>query len=373
MIGSDEEQETQSFGGGGQEREEGVSVGIATLDAHALGLVERAQLDAQVATAKAYPRDVTAALRRAESLACMDPTTAGGMFYSRKISGEVVVGPSVRLAEVVAGSWGNLRVDAGVESVDRTHLTAVATVHDLETNTAVRVRVQQRITKRDGSRYGDDMLVTAGNAATSKALRNGVFRVVPRVFVDRLWKLAAQAATGKGTLQEKRERAREHFGKLGVSEAELFAFVGVRGWDGVDLERIIQLGGAANSIRDGEATVEELFRPEQPSTGARDLNASLQAEAAKAAPRARPKGKAERPAAPPAEDPNAPMSEGELANLDGALVHAAEAGVLEPAESVELEQLQAAGKWAELRERARDLERRVLLQQDGRGAQGGGQ
>ncbi len=105
---------------------------------------------------------MTRALKLAQSLACLDQETAAGMFYTLTRGGKKIMGPSTRLAEIVAGAWGNMRVDAGVESTDTNLLTAVATCWDLETNVAIRVRVQQRITDKNGKRYGDDMIVTAG-------------------------------------------------------------------------------------------------------------------------------------------------------------------------------------------------------------------
>ncbi len=298
-MNGDESGMVEGFGAG--EPEVQVHSGLQLMDQGALSAVERASIDVQITTAKAYPRSVTGALREAESLACLDEVTAAGMFYTLKRAGKNIMGPSTRLAEVVAGAWGNLRVDAGVESADRTHITAVATCFDLEKNVAIRVRVQRRITNSSGQRYNDDMIGTTGNAATSIALRNAVFRVVPRVFVDRLDLLARQASTGKGTLQEKRSNALAHFQKLGVTEAEVLAFVGCRGWDDVGLDEIVQLSGAKSSIKDGEATVEELFRPKAESQAAQGLGADLKASAAT--------GAAAKPAAPAQpEQPSKPAA-----------------------------------------------------------------
>lgn len=341
---------------------------LAAVD-QAYGLVERAQLDSQVATAKAYPRSVTKALQEAQGMACLDARTAEGMFYTLKRGkgkdAKTIMGPSTRLAEVVVSCWGNLRVEAGVESADRTHVTAVATCFDLEKNVAVRVRVQRRITTKEGHRFGDDMIGVTGNAATSIALRNAVFRVVPRVFVDRLDQLAREASTGKGTLEEKRANAAAHFQKLGVTEAELFAFLEVKGWDDVTLEHVVELKGAATALREGMATVDELFRPEQESTGARDLTQDL-------------KGKGSKPATPagaaPGQPPlgnGQPMTGAELADVEETLAAADRAGVLTLPESLAFENLEKEGRWDELRLAASNLLARTRAA-DAKRAAGGG-
>lgn len=339
---SDMEEDVQSEPVGG-------GAAITVLEQSALSALEKAAIDVQISTAKAYPRSVERSLKMAQSLACLDARTAAGMFYTLKRgkgeNAKKIMGPSTRLAEVIASSWGNLRVDAGVESVGATHLTAVAICHDLEANVAWRVRVQRRITTSTGQRYGDDMIGVTGNAAISIASRNSVFKTVPRVFVDRIDQLARVASTGKGTLQEKRAAAKQHFEKLGVTEAELFAFLEVKGWDDVSLEHIIELQGAATALKDNETTVDDLFRPEKQSAGAAAMNAAAaQAGGAAAAGGASGRGAKKKDAPPPKEDPNAEPTDGEIAQLQELMAKASDAGVKFDAMSLELAISQRVGK-----------------------------
>jgi hypothetical protein len=62
------------------------------------------------------------------------------MFYKLPRGGKKIEGPSVRMAEVVAYSWGNLRVDARIATGGAKTVTAVGTAFDLERNVAVRRR-----------------------------------------------------------------------------------------------------------------------------------------------------------------------------------------------------------------------------------------
>lgn len=244
-----------------------------------LSLAERASIDMQIATAKAYPRQVTKSLNEALSLATLDEETAGSMFYVLPRRDKDIEGPSARLAEVMTYAWGNLRVDADIVGEDRTHLTAVGTCFDLEKNVAVRVRVKRRITDKQGRRFNDDMIGVTANAAISIALRNCVFKVVPRAFVDRIYLAARKASLGEGgTMAQKRTSALNTFGKIGVKREEVFALLGVAGPDDIGEDQLIKLRGVLTAIKDGETTVERVFRTRPESEGASELNASLGAK-----------------------------------------------------------------------------------------------
>lgn len=226
----------------------------------ALEAVDRASIDMQIATAKQYPRSVDRALKEALTLATLDEDTAASMFYVLPRSGKKIEGPSARLAEVMAYSWGNLRVDADIVAEDRTHVTAMGTCFDLEKNVAVRVRVKRRITDKHGKRYNEDMIGVTSNAAISIALRNAVFKVVPRAFVDRIYGEARDASIGKaGTMAQKRQNAMEWFAKAGVTEAQVLEILEVRGVDDIGADELITLRGLKTAIKDGETTVEQTF------------------------------------------------------------------------------------------------------------------
>lgn len=242
----------------------------------ALEAVDRASIDMQIATAKQYPRSVDKSLKEALTLATLDEETAASMFYVLPRSGKKIEGPSARLAEVMAYSWGNLRVDADIVAEDRTTVTAMGTCFDLEKNVAIRVRVKRRITDRHGKRYGDDMIGVTSNAAISIALRNAVFKVIPAAMVRKVYSEARQASIGKaGTITQKRQNALEWFAKAGVSEAEVFAVLEVRGLDDIGAEELITLRGLRTAIKDGETTVEKVFRDTDTGEGASELNDAL--------------------------------------------------------------------------------------------------
>ena len=243
----------------------------------ALSAVDRAAIDSQVATAKEYPRTVSKCLKEALSLATLDEDTAASMFYSMPRDGKMIEGPSARLAEVMLYAWGNFRGDADIVAEDRTHITAMGTAFDLEKNIAVRIRVKRRITKKNGQRYNEDMIAVAGNAAISIALRNAVFKVIPRAMVDRIYQAARQAAVGDlATLSHKREKAIAWFNKAGVANERIFEKLGVKDVDDIGEEEYLTLLGLYNAVKSEEISIDSAFGKENgPSEGATELNDAL--------------------------------------------------------------------------------------------------
>ena len=251
----------------GREAEEGevLEGDVVSLNDSSLTLsaVERAGIDTQIATAKQYPRVLTECIRDAKTLATLDQETAGTMMYALPRGGKAIEGPSARLAEVVASSWGNLRVDADIVGEDATHVTAMGTCFDVEKNVAIRVRVKRRITDKNGRRFNEDMIGVTSNAAISIALRNAVFKVVPPALWQSVYRAARHASLGDGgTMQQKRQGAGDWIKKIGVTETEMFAALGVKGWDDVGEDELITLRGYRTSIQEGEIDADRIFRPE---------------------------------------------------------------------------------------------------------------
>lgn len=269
---------TQQMNGHATDEDIDVEVGsLSLLDgAGALGAVDRASIDVQVSTAKQYPRSVDKSLKEAMTLATLDEETAATMFYVLPRGGKKIEGPSTRLAEVMAYSWGNLRADADIVAEDKTHVTAMGTCFDLEKNVAVRVRVRRRITDKRGKRFNEDMIGVTSNAAISIALRNAVFKVIPAALVGRIYQEARKASVGKGgTMVQRRQAALEWFGKVGVTPEQVFELLEVRGIEDVGMDELITLRGLKTAIKDGETTVEQAFRRVDASEGTDELNEAL--------------------------------------------------------------------------------------------------
>lgn len=226
----------------------------------ALMQMEKANLDVSISTARHYPREVSRALARAKTLACASPDIASGMTYALKRGNKVIMGPSVRLAEVMATSWGNIRYGATIIEETDKFVVARGLAHDLETNVSASVEVRRRITDRNGRRYNDDMVTVTANAACSIAMRNALFKVVPGGFVHLIQREAQKVSRKEAEgLEVRREKAIGYFKKLGVSQDKVLHALGVRAIEDIDWEGIDILSGFAASIQTGEASVESIF------------------------------------------------------------------------------------------------------------------
>lgn len=227
---------------------------------HRMENQQRGEVDTQISTAKRYPRSIKAFKERAMSLATLDEETASSCFYSLPRDGKNIEGPSARLAEIVANSWGNMRAQANVVDMDGQFVVARGVCWDLESNTAISVDVRRRITNKQGRRFSDDMIGVTSNAACSIALRNAVFKVVPMAICKGVYEAARKVAIGDATtLVKRRGDMIAYFGKMGVSEKQVCAAVDKAGVDDIGLEELATLKGMATAIKEGDTSVDEAF------------------------------------------------------------------------------------------------------------------
>jgi hypothetical protein len=227
----------------------------------AIGLT-RAEIDTQIATARSYPRSIQRATGNILTLATMDEATAEECNYALPRGNKPIQGPSIRLAEIIQQCWGNCRVAARVVHVDRVekYLEAEGVYHDLETNSATMARVRRSIAGKGGRVYSDDMIIITGNAACSIAKRNAILAGVPKSVWRQAYDAARQVVAGTvETLVVRREKAITAFANFGVKPEQVFAALGVGGVDDVNLDHIPILRGMFSAIKNGEATVEEVF------------------------------------------------------------------------------------------------------------------
>ena len=227
-------------------------------------LQDKAQIDVQISTAKAYPRNVTRATQNSIAIATMDVETAQTCTYSVPRGGKAVTGPSVHMAKILAQNWGNLRVEAKVVEVGQTQITSEAVCFDLENNLAIKTQVKRSIIGKKG-RFNDDMITVTGNAANAIALRNAIFAVIPRGVVDKVYNSAKAKITGDVSDETKLiARRKQVFDALkdnfNVTEAEILKAVGKAAMNHVTSDDIVVLIGIGTAIRDGDTTVDQAFR-----------------------------------------------------------------------------------------------------------------
>lgn len=230
----------------------------------ALASIERAQVDVQIATARKYPRTLSKVKERMLSFATLDEETASSCFYTlparRGGDDKPIQGPSVRMAEIALASYQHVKAGSRIIADDGKFLTAQAVVHDLENNVAVSIEVRRRVTSKSGSRYSDDMIAVTGNAACSIALRNAVFRVVPRALITPVYEAAKRVAVGDvKSLTTKRAQIIARLKQMGAKDAAILAAVGADKVEDIDLAKLEVLIGLGTAIKDGEITLETAF------------------------------------------------------------------------------------------------------------------
>lgn len=238
---------------------------IEVKQADMLQAINRAEIDIQISTAKQYPRDLQQVLNKIGTYATMDKETAEDCFYVLRRQGadgssSVIEGLSVRMAEIIASSWGNLRVQTRIIGNDGRMITAQAICHDLETNLAVSKEVKRRITNKYGKTFSEDMQVVTGNAASSIAFRNAVLAVIPKAVTKRIINEVKQVALGQSIdLEQSRQNVLAYFGKLGVTNEQVFLYLGIKSVEQMDKQMIFELRATRNAIEEGTTTVQETF------------------------------------------------------------------------------------------------------------------
>ncbi len=230
--------------------------------------IASAEINQQVSTAKQYPRSLARVMARIVQLATLDEQAASECMYLLPRGGKKIVGPSIRLAEIVASQWGNCRVAARMTDIDRDNKRVEATgmFWDLETNVGQVATVQRRIVDKNGRLYNDDMILVTGNAACSIGRRNAIFMGVPKS----VWRKGYEAAEGvvKGdikTLAERKARMYARFTPFGITAEQIWAVLGIAGDAEIVPDHLPVMTGILNAIKNGDRTIEDVFEKPAPA------------------------------------------------------------------------------------------------------------
>ena len=225
-----------------------------------LQAISKAELDVQITTAKQYPRSLKRFRDECLQMATLSEDIAEECIYALPRGHKTIEGPSVRLAEIVASAWGNCRAGARIVDEDDHFVTAQGMFYDLERNVGIQYDVRRRITDKRGHRFNADMIGVTGNAACAIALRNAIFKGVPKAFWSDIYEAAKTCAIGGSeTLANRRSKMLGYFQKLGATPEMVFARLGVQGEEDITLEQLLTLKGFANAIKEGEVTVDSVF------------------------------------------------------------------------------------------------------------------
>jgi len=232
----------------------------------ALEALERAQVDVQISTAHRFPRSLEKFKRRAMDMVQQDVETAESCIYSRPVGRgddgkqKNAEGASIRMAEIVAACYGNIRVGARIIEQTERYVKAEGVAHDLESNYAAKSEAMESTVKKNGQPYDERMRIVVAKAALSKALRDAVFRVVPKALCKTVYDAAQQVIAGQSkTIEQRRNAVKQWLVSIRVDDARVFAALDVKGWSEIGEDQLMTLTGLRTAIKDNDVTTEEAF------------------------------------------------------------------------------------------------------------------
>lgn len=239
---------------------------------------EVAEVQGAIAIAKKFPRDEVEAMDRILQ-ACTRPTLAESALYSYSRGGSDITGPSIRLAEAMAQSWGNIQF--GIRELEQRdgESTVEAYAWDCQTNVrqskVFQVR-HERHTKAGSKRLTDprDIYELVANQG-ARRLRACILGVIPGDVTE------AAVRQCETTMKTRVEVTPE----LVQSLLEKFAGFGVtremvekriqRRMDAITPALVVQLGKIFNSLKDGMSAPHDWFEVAPPPAATSEAVAAI--------------------------------------------------------------------------------------------------
>jgi hypothetical protein len=256
----------------------GGSLEAIPVQVNALQAMQAAEVDIQISTAHRFPRSISKFLKSATDMVTVDRATAASCLYRRPVGKEggkmkYAEGESIRMAEIVAASYQNLRIASIITEVNGREVKASAMCHDLENNVAIRSDTIESTLTKDGKPFSERMQLVVAKSAQSKAIRDAIFRVVPRALCNSIRQAAEETALGQNkSLAERRKGVVDWIKTLGINGQRVYDALGIEGIEELGRSALLELVGIRTAIESGDVTVNDAFpEPEKdlPATGGR--------------------------------------------------------------------------------------------------------
>lgn len=241
---------------------------LEVLPPSALEAAERASIDVQISTAKKFPRSIQTFKQRAIDLATLDEETAESCLYRRPVGkdkqGNVIfaAGMSVRMAEIVGATYGNLRVRSYIVEQTPRFVRAVGEAIDLEANFANSSEVVESTVDMNGRPYSERQRLLIAKVALSKARRDATFVVVPKAIARPVEVAVIQLLSGDTeTLEKRRAKVMAWLSKIGLDPKRVWAVLRINGEAELGAAHLETLTGLRTALKDGDTTLDEAFPP----------------------------------------------------------------------------------------------------------------
>lgn len=254
------------------------SGGIVPADPAAVAAAEAAKARIQSAYVMALQRPRNEDQARHHILqACKRPDFAARVEYAKPVGNTKIKGPSIRLAEEILRSWGNILVETTTVYDDKSVRRIQVTCLDLETNSSFGKQIQvtktverakagpdrevvgERLNSRGEKVFivvaTEDELATKEAAMISKIVRNEGLRLIPSDIVDEALKTARDTLANRDSQDPEagKKRILDAFAGLGIQPKHLEEHLG-HALDIISPAELEELRGMFQAIKDGEAS-----------------------------------------------------------------------------------------------------------------------
>ncbi len=221
-----------------------------------------AEVQASLMIARMNPRDPIASMDRILN-ACTRPTLANAAVYTYSRGGSDVTGPSIRLAEAMAQSWGNMQFGIRELSQSNGESTVQAFAWDVETNTRREMIFQVphvRHTRQGAKRLEDprDVYELVANQG-ARRLRACILSVIPGDVTEAAvsqCELTMHATAD--TSPEAIKKLVDAFAQYGVTQQQIEKRI-QRRIDAIQPAQVVSLSKIYASLRDGMSTPVDWF------------------------------------------------------------------------------------------------------------------
>lgn len=243
-----------------------------------------AEVQAAMMIARTNPRDQIAAMDRILN-ACTRPTLADAAVYTYSKGGADVSGPSIRLAEAMAQSWGNMQF--GIRELDQQNgeSTVQAYAWDVENNTRREITFQVphlRFTRKGTYKLEDprEIYELVANQG-SRRLRACILAVIPGDVTEAaVSQCETTMRTKADTSPEAMQKMVAAFEPFGVTKAQIEVRI-QRRIDAIQPAQVVSLKKIYASLRDGMSAAQDWFAdsPADQNGGRQEMKPPLSDEA----------------------------------------------------------------------------------------------
>lgn len=221
-----------------------------------------AEVIAKLQVAKSFPRDEAVSFDRIIK-ACRRLTLAKEAQYSYPRGSETVSGPSIRLAEMLAASWGNIEYGIKELSQKEGESEMEAYCWDLETNTlsSQKFTVKHERNTRQGTKILTDQRDIYENNANlgARRLRARILAVIDGDIVDKAVAMCRATLVGDvAGIPTRIEKMVAEFSKFKVDKSHIEKRI-EKTIDKIQAEDLADLIAIYNSMKDGISQPSDWF------------------------------------------------------------------------------------------------------------------